>query len=395
MKHRLLDILKCPECESFPLGVKIFEKEVSEFNGIVNGIRCKSVCSFEASGHKKDCSACYREEISEGIVVCWSCNQCYPIVNGIPRFIPDWYEDFPEFLDKYKEELPKSKSSEKMLTGLEAFRKSQGATKKSFGFQWLRYAVTDKTEDIQDYFSKMGVSPDFLKGKLILDAGCGMGRFLAVASRNDNEVVGIDLSMAVDRAYKVTKSQPFVHVVQGDILKPPFLTDVFSFAYSIGVLHHTPSTKEAFKSVSKLVSKGGRISIWVYQLWVSPELQEKYKRAFSKVQELIFCALRSVTTRLPHKLLHYLCYIAVPLGWAQMNIRKNSALKLLFWPVLLLYVRGHDKWQIRLLDTFDWYAPKYQWKHTYPEVFCWFMEEGFFNIEKCPSPPIGVTAIKS
>jgi hypothetical protein len=77
-----------------------------------------------------------------------------------------------------------------------------------------------------------------------------------------------------------------------------------------------------------------------------------------------------------------------------MKIKKSSALKLFFWPFLLLYVRGHDKWQIRLLDTFDWYSPKYQWKHTYDEVFGWFGEEGFSRIEKTASLPIGVTAVK-
>jgi len=160
-------------------------------------------------------------------------------------------------------------------------------------------------------------------------------------------------------------------------------------------LHHTPSTKIAFESVSKLLKKGGRISIWVYQTWVSPELEAKHKRIFAKVQEVLFDNIRRITTRMPHSLLHYLCYTAVPLGWLQMKIRDHRFARYLLWPLLLIYVRGHEKWQIRLLDTFDWYSPKYQWKHTYDEVIGWLNHGGYRDIVKSESDPIGLTATKN
>ena len=34
----------------------------------------------------------------------------------------------------------------------------------------------------------------------------------------------------------------------------------------------------------------------------------------------------------------------------------------------------------RLLDTFDWYSPKFQWKHTPDEVAEWFEREGLVDI---------------
>ena len=40
----------------------------------------------------------------------------------------------------------------------------------------------------------------------------------------------------------------------------------------------------------------------------------------------------------------------------------------------------HPDWRIRLLDTFDWYSPRYQWKHTVEEVAGWFRDEGFEEI---------------
>ena len=393
MKYRLLDILKCPECRCSPLCLEIFEKELAPFDGNIDGVKCAEFCAFEIDGNKKHCTTCYLNEIIEGILFCNTCQGCYPVVDGIPRFYPGWHKDFPHFVKKHRKALSNQISNEELAEGLEHFERLHKATKESFGFQWLKYEVTEREEDFEDFFSKTDVRPEFLKRKLILDAGCGMGRFLMVSARADNEVIGIDLSASVDRAYRLVKNLPFVHVVQGDLMRPPFKVEIFDFIYSIGVLHHTPSTNEAFQSVSELAKKGGRISIWVYQAWVSPELKAKYKRLFARTQELVFDGLRVITIRRPHQLLHYICYIAVPLGWLQMRIQRNIVAKILFWPLLLVYVRGHTKWQIRLLDTFDWYSPKYQWKHTFNEVFGWFQQEGFYDIEKTPSHPIGVTGI--
>jgi hypothetical protein len=35
-------------------------------------------------------------------------------------------------------------------------------------------------------------------------------------------------------------------------------------------------------------------------------------------------------------------------------------------------VNRHPDPEVRVLDTFDWYSPKYQSKHTYEQVFRWF-----------------------
>jgi hypothetical protein len=35
-------------------------------------------------------------------------------------------------------------------------------------------------------------------------------------------------------------------------------------------------------------------------------------------------------------------------------------------------VNRQNKPEARMLDTFDWYSPKYQSKHTYEQVFLWY-----------------------
>ena len=91
---------------------------------------------------------------------------------------------------------------------------------------------------------------------------------------------------------------------------------------------------------------------------------------------------RKVTRRLPPKLLHTLCYGAVPLYWVHQGLGK---IPLVGRPVsgVLRYIipmSFNRDWRIRVLDTFDWYSPWYQSKHTYEEVFRWLESCGIEDL---------------
>ena len=71
------------------------------------------------------------------------------------------------------------------------------------------------------------------------------------------------MSAAVETAFAATKHLPNAHVVQADIYKLPFKR-TFDYAFSVGVLHHTPDPKKSFISLASKVKKGGAISAWIY-----------------------------------------------------------------------------------------------------------------------------------
>ncbi len=52
----------------------------------------------------------------------------------------------------------------------------QSRTKAAYGLQWNRYRIIRDEEDRATFFSRTGLTPEALQGKLVLDAGCGMGR---------------------------------------------------------------------------------------------------------------------------------------------------------------------------------------------------------------------------
>jgi SAM-dependent methyltransferase len=55
-----------------------------------------------------------------------------------------------------------------------------------------------------------------------------------------------------------------VHIVQSDLLRPPFRPEAFDYVWSAGVLHHMLETESGFGSIANLVKPGGRIYIWIY-----------------------------------------------------------------------------------------------------------------------------------
>jgi SAM-dependent methyltransferase len=154
----------------------------------------------------------------------------------------------------------------------------------------------------------------------------------------------------------------------------PFAPASFDFIYSIGVLHHTPNCEQAFKGLPKLLKPTGSIAIWLYSGY------NKWYRLSD--------VYRKVASRLPAPLLHALCQIAVPLYYVHHGLRRVPLIGRPMSTLLhqLLPISLHRNAEARVLDTFDWYSPTYQSKHTYEEVFRWFESCGLDSLHVLHEP---------
>jgi SAM-dependent methyltransferase len=302
--------------------------------------------SFEARADSTD-HAELHGELMEGTLVCGGCGATFPVTRGIPRFLP------------------------KELTA------AKQATSEAFGYEWTHYSrLTDADrEEFLDWIKPL--APADFADRVVLDAGCGKGRHIFLAAQfQAREVIGIDLSDAVEAAYQNTRHLPNVHVVQADILHLPF-ANPFDLVYSIGVLHHLPEPREGFLALAKHVTPGGRLSIWVYgkegNLWI--------ERFVDPVRIHLTSKLPKFVTRLTS-----FC-LSLPL---------YAALKLVYGPVQR---RGLDAWKSRLpyaeylcsistysfaenfWNVFDHLAAPTAFYHTQEEVIDWFAAAELRDVE--------------
>ena len=235
----------------------------------------------------------------------------------------------------------------------------------SFGFQWHRYQKTqldhdEVRESEQNFLMKTALRPEDLNGKLVLDVGCGMGRFAEVATRWGARVVGIDLSAAAEVAAKNLADRDFV-AFQADVFALPFAPESFDVIYSVGVLHHTPDCEAAVKTLDKFLKPGGLLVVWLYSGY------NKWYR-FSDFW-------RRYTYKMKPENLHRVLKVAVPFFHNVQEFLKHVPLvgrPAAGFVQLVFPVNRQKDAEARMLDTFDWYSPKYQSKHTYEQVFKWY-----------------------
>lgn len=237
----------------------------------------------------------------------------------------------------------------------------------SFGHQWTTFEVAHDEEDRATFSAKTGIQLSDLKGMRVLDAGCGGGRYSKVCGEAGATVIGADHTRAVDKAQKLCEHLSNVHFVQADLKHLPLEPASFDFVFSIGVMHHDANTRAVFDAVARMVKPGGRYSVWLYrrnQWW----------------QELINSGLRSVTCRLPATLLTPFCHVGAILGGVPIVNRTLNK---------IVNFSAHPDYENRVCDTFDWWAPRYQYHHTVEELRQWFQEAGFEQLQELPPEKSG------
>jgi SAM-dependent methyltransferase len=250
----------------------------------------------------------------------------------------------------------------------------------SFGFQWNRHRRTQfdtpRSRRSEEFLRSVGLSPELVRGMTVVDAGCGAGRYAEVLQRWGARVLAIDLSVAVEACHQ-SLGQRGVVVLQADLARPPIAPESVDIVISLGVLHHTPDAAHSFRQLARLVKPGGFMAVWLY---------DAYGDATTRMRLSTF--YRKVTRRLPPRLLYALCHLSVP--WYHLS--RVPLLR--HFTSRLWHISEDPWWRWRVLDTFDWYSPRYQSHHRYPEIGSWFSACGF-GLVTVKEPPVSAIGIKA
>jgi len=282
--------------------------------------------------------------VERGGLTCKRCEVSYPILGSIPRFVKDL------------------------------------RCTDSFEFQWLKHATTQHDahtgSKISDgrFFETTGW-PRSLTGQIILEVGCGSGRFSTIAASTGATVVAIDASRAVEAAHAAVGREPNVLVVQADLHAMPFRTACFDRVFCLGVLQHTPDPTAAFLELTSMVADGGHLAIdvysrrwWTYLLgtkyWMRPLVRGVDPTTLYKVCSRyidVVWPLARMIGRVP--LGGYVCRLALVPHYGVHNLDE---------PVL-------REWAT--LDLFDMLAPTFDRPQTLGTVSRWFGGEAWEQVD--------------
>jgi SAM-dependent methyltransferase len=260
--------------------------------------------------------------VVDGELACRECAAKFPIIGGVPRFVP----------------------RENYASG--------------FGLEWTTHARTQ-----YDSYSGIPVSeqrffgqthwPRELKGELVLEVGSGSGRFTEQAARTGATVVSLDYSYAVDANYASNGARPNVLIVQADVFAMPFRPGVFDRVFCFGVLQHTPDPARAFAALPRALKPGGKLCADIYKATMFRTLfQTKYwVRPFTR---------KLNPERLYAKVKAWVDFMW-PLAGLLRKLPKGYAInwRLLVADYSFLGLEGEMLKEWAYLDTFDMLAPRY------------------------------------
>ncbi|MCK4794007.1 MAG: methyltransferase domain-containing protein [Desulfobacteraceae bacterium] len=300
MKREILGILCCPICKQ---DLRLFEEEVAN------------------------------NEVIDGILECDDCQKSFEIIKGVPRMIVD--------LDDRKK-LAESWS-------FEWIKREEG----KFEIDTL-YGETEEQE-LNRFFDFLDVTPDDLRGKVVLDAGCGCGRLTKALGKYGAQIIGIDIATSIEHIYECCNTNKNVHIIQADILNLPFKNVAFDYVWSKLAICYVRNPEQAFRNLSELIKSSGKLFVSVPS-----------RADMSFVNKLkVFL---EIADRIPRGLLFYLSWCLAPmLCFAKRVLRKQGT-----------SLRSNAFFIFNALQS------EFFTMHTFEEVKSWFVREKFDDIIYIP-----------
>jgi SAM-dependent methyltransferase len=215
----------------------------------------------------------------------------------------------------------------------------------AFGRQWNAFRQTQLDSHTgvaisRDRLNRIaGGDLEWLKGKSVLEAGCGAGRFTEILLGAGAKVFAFDISSAVDANYRNFSGSADYYICQADILRPPVADASFEVVLCIGVVQHTPNPEQTIGRLCSLLRPGGVL------------LMDHYSHDYPVTPTRKW--LRRLFVRMPPER---------SMAWIG---RLTNGL----WPVHeWLYRNGNGRWTAKLRNRFRKLSPIVDYQDAYPAL---------------------------
>jgi 2-polyprenyl-3-methyl-5-hydroxy-6-metoxy-1,4-benzoquinol methylase len=273
--------------------------------------------------------------------------ETFPVVNNIPRFVDS---------DNYAQ---------------------------AFGYQWNIHVNTQLDSYTGHPISKdrlercLGYSVDQLKGKNVLEAGSGAGRFTEHLVKSGALVHSFDLSNAVEANAKNIGDASNYRIAQASIYDIPYPDEQFDVVICLGVLQHTPDPDKSIECLYRKVKPGGQLVIDHYSYSLA---------RFTKASTLIRYILKEMPKEKSKKITNNLVNFFFPLHWACRKFYPAQAVLSRISPCLFYYkdfpfLTKEQHFDLTQLDTYDHLTDYYKHLRTQGQLRSLLEKLGAVSIE--------------
>lgn len=292
-------------------------------------------------------------DVVEGTLRAASEDREYPIVQGVPRFVPA--------------------------------ETASDQTVRSFAQKWAAhryYREHTRAFYTKWYLDRYDLGEAGLRGllqgaKLILDAGTGSGRDAQNFAENaDGQVFGVDTAWDALTTASGAVKLPNLAFVHADVNKLPFPDESFDFVNCDQVIHHTPDPPTTFKNLGRKLKVGGQVCTYVYRKKaVIREFVDDYVRERIKDmpidQALQLC---EGFTRLGKAFADLKATVTIDEDIPILGIKKGTqdVQRFLHWNVLKCFWNDDFDFFTNNIINFDWYHPTYCFRYEPEEFRAWF-----------------------
>jgi len=141
----------------------------------------------------------------------------------------------------------------------------------SFGFQWNQFPLVQldsfsgDSRSRERFLNETKWDENTLKDKIVLDAGCGSGRFSEIALSLKPHLVMVDASDAISAAKENLSRNPRASFVKASLLALPFKDQSFDYVYCIGVLQHTSDPYKSIRELCRVTKLYGQLALTFYE----------------------------------------------------------------------------------------------------------------------------------